>query len=42
MNSPMRIHGAIYAALDAQRSENGHLYLETDALRKTALATTQR
>lgn len=37
MNSPMRIHGAIYAALDAQRSENGHLYLETDALRKTAL-----
>ena len=37
MNSPTRIHGAIYAALDAQRSENGHLYLETDALRKTAL-----
>lgn len=37
MNSPMRIHGAIYAALDAQRSENGHLFLETDMLRKTAL-----
>lgn len=37
MNSPMRIHGAIYAALDAQRSENGHLFLETGALRKTAL-----
>lgn len=37
LNSPMRIHGAIYAALDAQRSENGHLFLETDTLRKTAL-----
>lgn len=35
-NAPMRIHGAIYAALDVQRSDNGHLFLEKDALLKTA------
>lgn len=35
-NAPMRIHGAIYAALDVQRSDNGHLFLEKDALMKTA------
>lgn len=34
-NAPMRIHGAIYAALDVQRSDNGHLFLEKDALLKT-------
>ena len=34
-NSPMRIHGAIYAALDAQRSDNGHLFLESETLTKT-------
>jgi exodeoxyribonuclease V alpha subunit len=36
MNSPMRIHGAIYAALDAQRNENGHLFLEVNTLIGTA------
>lgn len=35
-NAPMRIHGAIYAALDVQRNDNGHLFLERDALLKTA------
>lgn len=35
LNSPMRIHGAIYAALDSQRNENGHLYLDADQLMKT-------
>lgn len=35
-NAPMRIHGAIYAALDVQRNDNGHLFLETDELLKTA------
>lgn len=35
-NSPMRIHGAIYAALDVQRSDNGHLFLESETLMKTA------
>ena len=34
LNSPMRIHGAIYAALDTQRCENGHLYLELEPLLK--------
>ncbi len=32
LNSPMRIHGAIYAALDAKRNDEGHLYLELDVL----------
>lgn len=36
MNSPMRIHGAIYAALDTQRNDNGHLYLDAEQLMKTA------
>ena len=36
LNAPMRIHGAVYAALDTQRSENGHLYLETEELLKAA------
>ena len=34
LNDPMRIHGAIYAALDTGRNENGHLYLELEALLK--------
>lgn len=36
LNAPMRIHGAVYAALDTQRNENGHLYLETEELLKAA------
>ncbi len=35
-NSPVRIHGAIYAALDAQREEKGHLFLDRKALLQTA------
>ena len=34
LNDPMRIHGAIYAALDTGRNENGHLYLELETLIK--------
>lgn len=34
LNSPMRIHGAIYAVLDEQRGEKGHLYLDGEALAK--------
>lgn len=36
LNSPIRIHGAIYGALDTQRSENGHLFLDTGTLKQTA------
>ena len=37
LNSPMRIQGAIYSALDTERNENGHLYLDTDELMKAAM-----
>lgn len=37
LNSPMRIHGGIYAVLDSQRNDKGHLYLEIEKLRKEAL-----
>lgn len=37
LNSPMRIHGAVFAALDTGRSEKGHLFLEEDALAKTGV-----
>ena len=36
LNAPVRIHGAIYAALDTGRSEKGHLYLESEMLMKEA------
>lgn len=36
LNSPVRIHGAIYAALDVQREDNGHLFLDRKALLQTA------
>lgn len=36
-NSPLRIHGAVYAALDEQRSNKGHLYLSENDLKKTAV-----
>ncbi len=36
LDSPMRIHGAIYAALDAQRKEKGHLFLDRKTLLRTA------
>lgn len=35
-NSPKRIRGAIFAALDSQRQEQGHLFLPEDALKKCA------
>lgn len=37
LNSPMRIQGAIYSALDTERNENGHLYLTSDELMKMAM-----
>ncbi len=37
LNSPMRIHGAVFAALDTQRSEKGHLFLDETALNKTSV-----
>ncbi len=37
LNSPMRIHGAVFAALDTQRSEKGHLFLDETALAKTSV-----
>lgn len=36
-NSPLRIHGAIYAALDEQRTNKGHLFLSESGLKKTAV-----
>lgn len=36
LDSPMRIHGAIYAALDVQREEKGHLFLDRKNLIRTA------
>ena len=35
-NDPTRIQGALKAALDTQRSDNGHLFLEREELMKTA------
>lgn len=32
LNSPMRIHGAIFSVLDTQKNDNGHLYCESEAL----------
>lgn len=36
-NSPMRIHGAVFAALDDQRNDKGHLFLTEEGLKKTAV-----
>lgn len=37
LNSPMRIHGAVITALDMQRQDNGHLFIdETTLLQTTA------
>ncbi len=35
-NAPMRIHGAIFAALDTQKNDNGHLFLSGEKLLHTA------
>lgn len=37
LNSPMRIQGGIYAVLDNQRNEKGHLFLEAKKLLTEAL-----
>lgn len=34
-HSPKRIRGAIFAALDSQRQEHGHLYLPEEAIKKS-------
>ncbi len=36
LNSPVRIHGAIYAALEVKREGNGHLFLDRKTLLQTA------
>lgn len=36
MNSPMRIHGAVYAALEVQRENKGHLFFVGKLLLQTA------
>ncbi|MBP1736756.1 MAG: helicase, RecD/TraA family [Oscillospiraceae bacterium] len=36
LNDPMRIRGAIFYALDDSKSKEGHLYLEHEALMKSA------
>lgn len=36
-NSPQRIHGAIFASLDNQRSDKGHLFLTETGLKQTAV-----
>lgn len=37
LNSPMRIHGAVFTALDTGRSEKGHLFLDETTLAKTGV-----
>ncbi|MDD4509491.1 MAG: ATP-dependent RecD-like DNA helicase [Oscillospiraceae bacterium] len=37
LNAPMRIQGAVYAALDKQREDNGHLFLTDEELLKAAM-----
>ncbi len=36
LNSPMRIHGAVFAVLDTQKNDGGHLFCEAEALVKAA------
>ncbi len=36
LNSPMRIHGAIFAVLDTQKNDAGHLFCENDTLVRSA------
>lgn len=36
LNSPMRIHGAVITALDSQRQDNGHLFIDETTLLQTA------
>ena len=38
LNSPMRIRGAVFAALESAKGDGGHLYLEAEQLRKEAMS----
>lgn len=38
LNSPMRIRGAVFAALESAKGDNGHLYLEAEQLHKEAMS----
>ena len=37
LNSPMRIRGAVFAALESAKGDGGHLYLEAEQLHKEAM-----
>lgn len=38
LNSPMRIRGAVFAALEGAKGDGGHLYLEAEQLHKEAMS----
>ena len=38
LNSPMRIRGAVFAALEGAKGDGGHLYLDAEQLRKESMA----
>ena len=38
LNSPMRIRGAVFAALESAKGDGGHLYLEAEQLHKEAMS----
>ena len=38
LNSPMRIRGAVFAALEGAKGDGGHLYLNAEQLRKESMA----
>ena len=38
LNSPMRIRGAVFAALESAKGDGGHLYLDAEQLHKEAMS----
>lgn len=38
LNSPMRIRGAVFTALEGAKGDGGHLYLDAEQLRKESMA----
>lgn len=38
LNSPMRIRGAVFAALEGAKGDGGHLYLDAEQLRKESMS----
>lgn len=38
LNSPMRIRGGVFAALEGAKGDGGHLYLDAEQLRKESMA----